>query len=506
MKVTIIGAGVSGLSVGCYLQMNGFDTEIYERHAHPGGLCTSWKRGNYVFDGCIHWLLGSNKSSPFYRLWSELIDMPSLVFVNHHVRVDVELAVNQDRFGDKVFHLYTDINRLESYLIGIAPEDETQIKSLIQSMRLMQRFEMPPMIDNIPALQTWREKMAMINYLPIVWHYLKWKNVTNFSFARKLKNPFLKEAFELLFDGDELKLLILTMPLSIFDKQGAGYPVGGSLKFASHLVQKYQSLGGRIHYNKPVKHIITDGASAKGILLNDGTNVFADITISAADWHFTVFEALKGRFVNKKILALASNKCLEVYPSITLISLGVSKTFKDYPHLFRFPMTNPLISPDGTEFSRLEIHIYNYDPTLAPEGKAVIAISLYTRNGDYWINLRNKNYEVYVRCKNEFAETIIDRLEQKIPGIRHSIEVMDIATPATYHRYTNNWKGSIQGWMPGKDLLSSSPIDSKLPGLADFYFCSHWSVPGGGLPVAIKTGRDLAQNICLKNNKFFHIR
>lgn len=28
-KVIISGAGIAGLSAGCYLQMNGYDTEIY---------------------------------------------------------------------------------------------------------------------------------------------------------------------------------------------------------------------------------------------------------------------------------------------------------------------------------------------------------------------------------------------------------------------------------------------------------------------------------------------
>ena len=91
MKINIIGAGVAGLSVGCYLQMNGFETEIFEKHSRPGGLCTSWKRGEYTFDGCINWLLGSNESNPFYLLWSELIDMSSINFINHEVRMDIEL-------------------------------------------------------------------------------------------------------------------------------------------------------------------------------------------------------------------------------------------------------------------------------------------------------------------------------------------------------------------------------------------------------------------------------
>ena len=47
-KVNIIGAGIAGLSAGCYLQMNGYDTEIYELHSIPGGLCTSWKIKEFI--------------------------------------------------------------------------------------------------------------------------------------------------------------------------------------------------------------------------------------------------------------------------------------------------------------------------------------------------------------------------------------------------------------------------------------------------------------------------
>lgn len=503
MKVTIIGAGVSGLSVGCYLQMNGFETQIVEKHSQPGGLCTSWKRGNFTFDGCIHWLLGSNKSSPFYRLWSELVDMKSVEFVNHEVRVDVELEKNRDPHGDRVFHLYTNIARLEAYLLDLAPEDTVMIKRLIKSMRIIQQFDVPPLIDTLPALQKWRKKLSMITYLPFLVLFLKWKNVTNYSFARKLTNPFLKEAFELLFDGEEFKLLIMTMPLSFSDTNGTGYPVGGSYHFAKRIEEKYLALGGKIHYNQEVKKIITREKSATGVLLMNNEVIHSDITISAADWHFTVFEALEGKFVNKKLLALASRKKLAIYPSVIMISLGVSRTFNNYPHLLRFPVKTTIVSPDGTLYNRIEAHIYHYDPSLAPAGKTIIALSLYTRNGDFWIDLRNNDRKAYIRCKTDFANGIIDRLDERIKGVKQAIEVMDIATPATYHRYTNNWKGSVQGWFPERNLLAPSPVGIDLPGLSNFYYCSHWSVPGGGLPVAIKTGRDLAQVICMKYKKPF---
>lgn len=503
MKINIIGAGVAGLSAGCYLQMNGFETEIFEQHSKPGGLCTSWKKGDYTFDGCIHWLLGSNPSNPFYLLWSELIDMPSLEFRNHDVRMDIELKENRDRHGSQVFHLYTNLDKLSSYLLDLAPEDSAVIKRLIRSMRKMQDYEIPPMIRSVPALLPFRQKIRFVKHLPLLMFMMRWQKETNFTFARKLKNPFLKEAFRLLFDGSEVPILIITLPLAFNDKMGVGYPVGGSLNFARKIEERYLKLGGRIRYNAPVREIITINDHATGVALADGTTVSSGITISAADWHYTLFTALNGKYTDNKILALKDQRNLEVYHSFFLLSLGVARSFKEFPHMLRFPLNKDLVSPDGTVYSRMELHCYNYDPTLAPEGKCVLSIKYASTNGDYWIGLRRSDPEEYKRQKTAFAEEIIGILEEKFGNIRDVIEETDIATPATYHRYTNNWQGSTQGWMSGKNLLAPSPVNVVVPGLSDFYLAGQWTQPGGGLPVAIKSARTVAQIICHEYGKNF---
>jgi len=503
MKINIIGAGVAGLSAGCYLQMNGFETEIFEKHSHPGGLCTSWKKGEYTFDGCIHWLLGSNPSNPFYLLWSELIDMSSIEFLNHDVRMDLEVKDNPDRYGNKVFHLYTNLARLSSYLVDLAPEDSAVIKKLIRSMRKIQCYEIPPMIRSVPGLLPFWQKIKFVKHLPLLFFLMRWQKQTNFTFARKLKNPFLREVFQLLFDGDEVPLLIITLPLAFNDKLGVGYPVGGSLNFARKIEERYLGLGGKIRYNSAVDEIVTENGRATGVVLSDGTRIPSAITISAADWNYTLFTALKGKYTDKKILALKEHRNLEVYYSVFLLSLGVSRSFRDFPHMMHFPAARELVSPDGTKYSHIEVHCYNYDPTLAPEGKCVVAVKFSSKNGEYWIGLRKSDPEEYKRQKTAFAEEIIGNLEEKFGGIRDAIEEMDIATPATYHRYTNNWQGSTQGWLPGKNLIAPSPVDAVIPGLRDFYLTGQWTQPGGGLPIAIKSARTVAQMICHKYHKPF---
>lgn len=43
-SIVIVGAGMAGLSAGCYVRMNGYKATILERNSIPGGLSTAWPR------------------------------------------------------------------------------------------------------------------------------------------------------------------------------------------------------------------------------------------------------------------------------------------------------------------------------------------------------------------------------------------------------------------------------------------------------------------------------
>jgi 2-polyprenyl-6-methoxyphenol hydroxylase-like FAD-dependent oxidoreductase len=62
-KIVIIGGGIAGLSAAVYARKCGYEVELLEQHDSPGGLATSWKRGDYTFETCLHWLLGSNATA-----------------------------------------------------------------------------------------------------------------------------------------------------------------------------------------------------------------------------------------------------------------------------------------------------------------------------------------------------------------------------------------------------------------------------------------------------------
>lgn len=496
MKVVIIGAGVSGLSAGCYLQRSGIETEIYEQGASSGGLCTSWRRQGYTLESGFQWLLGSSPANPFFRLWSELLPMSEIPFFQHELRMEIEVKHNHGPHGEKIFKLYTDLERFEEYLLQIAPEDSRVIRGLARTIRRIRQYEIPPMIRTHVSTATLFKKIGFIRHLPLLWFLNRLKRETNYSFSNRLKNPFLREAFELLFDGERLPLMIITLPLAFNTLKSTGYPIGGGKVFVDRLEAAYLESGGILHLKSNVTRIDTADGIATGITLDNGATIAASAVLSTADWHFTIFKALHGRYTNKIISSLGKLEKLPLFYSVFMVSLGISRSLSGHPHFLRFPLDSQLNSPDGTSYDRMEYHIYNYDPTLAPAGSTVVSVSFITYNRMFWIELRKQDRNSYNMMKQQFANQIIGILKKKISGISDHIELTDIATPATYERYTGNREGAVQGWMTGKNLLARSPVQCTLPGLRNFYYASHWSQPGGGLPVAVKASRDATMQIC----------
>ncbi len=93
-------------------------------------------------------------------------------------------------------------------------------------------------------------------------------------------------------------------------------------------------------------------------------------------------------------------------------------------------------------------------------------------------------------------------LDQRFPGLAKNVERFDVATPATFMRYTNNWRASYEGWLPTPRLLGRR-IRYTLPNLKNFYMAGHWVIPGGGLPSAALSGREVAETICAGYGKAF---
>ncbi len=491
-KIIIIGAGIAGLSCGCYLQMNGIQTEIIEAGLLPGGLCTAWHRGPYVFDGCLRWLIGTQPPSAFHQIWQELGAIAGRKVLTHDEILRVEGA------DGKSLSVPSDLDQLSREFKRIAPEDTALIDQLVRAARRCAPLEPP--LDKPVELMTHFEKMRTgLRYLPMVPVVLKWKNLPITTYLARYRNDFLREALKAIASNERMSALVLVMVLAFRTRNNTGFVAGGSWDFAMAIADRYARLGGVVRYGTRVVSVPVENNRAIGVQCADGTVVPAETVVSCADGHTTIFKMLKGRFVDRKILYLYEN--CDLFPAILQVSLGLDKTFPEAPHTLNLPLARPLVVDDKTEHHRLEVETFGSNSALCPEGKTVMTVRLPT-DYEFWTRLKKSDPQRYRAEKKAVIQEVIGILDQRFPGLAQHLERSDIATPATFVRYTGNWQGSYEGWLPTPRILGRR-IPYTLPGLKDFYMAGHWVVAGGGLPSAALSGRYVAQMICAQVGKVF---
>jgi len=492
-SIIIIGAGIAGLSAGCYGQMNGYKTQIFEMHDKPGGVCTAWERKGYIIDGCLHWVFGSSPNSSYHHMWEELGAVQNRQFINFEEYRRVE-----DKDG-KAWTIYSDLDRLEEHMNELAPEDTKVIGDFIGGARGMARLNWK--MDKAPELHTPFDNLKMmLSMMPFMPTFLKFRKASAGQYAQRFKNPFLRRAFTASFAGDfaDFALLARQGTLAFQHTKQAGCPIGGSLEFAQAIEKRYLGLGGQVHYRSPVAKILVEDNRAVGVHLLDGTEYRSDIVISAADGHTTIFNMLDGKFFNDKLKEYYAK--LPLFPPLIYVGLGVDRSFPPEPHEIVYMLEEPLTIGNKT-CDRMCLDIYSYDPTFAPPGKTALAAFLYA-DFDYWQKLRQENREQYKQEKEKVADQIIAFLDTRFPGLAKQIEMRDVATPATWERYTGNWQGSWEGWLLTSKIFMTR-MSKELRGLNNFYMVGQWVEPGGGTPAVAASGRNAIQIICRRDDRKF---
>ena len=491
-KIVIIGGGVAGLSAGIYARLNEFDTEIIEMHSITGGQCTAWERKDYRFDYCLHWLVGT-RSGPFHDIWLETNVINGQVkIIDHEIHTKIFAEDGTD------FTIYTNIDRWEKYLCEIAPEDSKSISKMCNDMRKTSILEP---YSNPPELRRWTDTMnSFFKMLPMIILFMKYgkKTFREYIGQFNFKNPLLAFFFDNFFSAHDFSALAFIMMLAWFNKKNAGYLLGGSKPMTQRMSEKYINLAGVLTTHKKVKKIIVEDNLAKGVLLDDGSKIFADYVISAADGHSTIFEMLAGKYLSEKIKEAYDS--WELFNPIVQVSFGINSEIKtDFPVQSWLSKNNKIgMTKTDQGFSIMN---YCFDPSMAPPGKTVIVIR-YESQWDLWKDLKG---EEYLKEKQQIENDARLLLEKHIPEVSGKIEVIDVATPLTDVRYTGVWKGSYEGFLPSSKNLMSN-LKPTLPGLNGFYMAGQWLAPGGGLPPAGQTGKWAIQLICKKEKKAFTVK
>ncbi len=492
--VVIIGAGIGGLTAAALLSKAGMDVCVVEMASHPGGCLAGFDRKGFHFETAIHWLNQCGPNGFVRRVFDFIAPGSPQTAVNKRIRRHLSDSYN--------YLLTNNPDEMRDELISHHPDEKRSIQKFFKATKgTGKAFSRLAEFCRSPETMSLREKVKLIlaankAAIPLI-------RYSPFSAEWGLNTFFGGTGIKKLFSTEE-RLLSCLVPIGwAYDNDYQLPPKGGSRAFPQWLCAVLKNRKAPVVFNSRVSEILLENGKASGVKFlhnREENTVRARYVIAACDVETLYTKMLPEGTVNKKIIHKQHHA--EVYNSCVTISLGLNcpssdlglneeQVFLKRDDISRKEQLSH--EPDEVEISIIALSFR--DPSLAPAGKG--SISLYApcsiHYGNYWQAERDSGGiflrgNAYTSFKQKYSDTIIKRVEEKyIPGLRDHIEVMDIATPLTYLRYTGNRNGAIMGFRPSFRNIRNRIAHYATP-VTNLFIGSQWAELGGGIPNAVKTG------------------
>jgi phytoene dehydrogenase-like protein len=275
-----------------------------------------------------------------------------------------------------------------------------------------------------------------------------------------------------------------------------GFARGGTGAISESIADAARELGAEIRTKSPIARILVKGGKAKGVVLQNGDEIYADVVSSSVDPRHTFIEFMEpgnlpdefieevrrykfrgssGK-VNLALDGLPNFKCmpgpgahLRGAMSISPAVEYMEKAYDDakYGHFSRRPYIDTVI-PSLT------------DPSVAPPGKHVM--SCFVQYAPYKL-APGLTWDDDQR--EAFGNNVIDTIAEYAPNIKDIIVGKQVLTPLDLEREFGLSEGNIfQGELSLEQLFFLRPV----PGWAQYrtpvknlYMCGSATHPGGGI-------------------------
>ncbi len=494
--VIVIGGGVNGLTAAAYCAKSGLKTLVVEGKGECGTHIDTLELGipGFVHNTHANWLGAA--ISPAYR------DLNLDDFGLEFRRTENSWV---HTFQDKTNVILSPdpVTTMESWGKQ-SPKDQAYFENIAVSMvskmddfiELFQRFQYSP-----PSQETLNEMGSVFEE---VWRV----GGKNFSFKQVMNEMTGYELLDQLFESEKIKLTIASLSLI-----GGHYPAhktvgpfgvmmfflassllpfhttkGGAHAISHSLVKAAASFGVKILPCCPVKKIIVEGGSAKGIQLSEhavfpNEKIYAKKIISNLTVFPTFLELLGedviGSDMAKKISKFnydeqgifALNVALDKMPQFASAEHddGIQRCWMGY-------FGGQTIEEADDEIRGIinrtipDTPMANYflpalaDPTQAPPGCHTLVIWSDTPTRPLrWRDKTLKGSESWDDIKEELADGLIDEMDKYAPGLKDSVLERFIYTPLDMWR--NNPSCVYGCWMNGANCPSQWYMNRPLPGI-----------------------------------------
>jgi len=480
-RAVIIGSGFGGLAAGVRLAARGWDVTVLERHDQPGGRARVFRENGFVFDAGPTVI-----TAPFLfeELWSlcgkKLADEIDLRPVDPFYRI---------RFHDGgVFDYAGDPARMREQIAKLSPDDVEGYERFVAMSEEIFRvgFER---LAHVP-FGSWRD---MARIVPEMVKLESYRTVYGLV-SKFVKNEKLRQVLSfhpLLVGGNPFNTTSIYSLIPYLERKwGVHFPMGGTGALVQGLVGLLEGQGGRIRYGATVGEIVVEGSRARGVRLEDGETIEAEIVVSNADSAYTyrrlLPERYRRRWTDRKLQRARYSMSLFVW------YFGTDRKYSDVAHhtILLGPRYRALLDDIfekrvlADDFSLYLHRPTATDPALAPEGCDGFYVLSPVPHLDAAVDWSSKA-EPYRRA----IESMLER--SVLPDLSRHVVASRWMTPQHFQDELLSERGAAFGLEP---VLTQSAwfrphnASEEVEGL---YLVGAGTHPGAGVPGVLSSARVL---------------
>ncbi len=494
LHLIVIGAGMGGLAAAIRLAVQGHRVTIFEQGPGPGGKLNRWVADGWTFDTgpsllTMPWVL----RELFAAAGRNLDDALTLDRVDPICRYE---------FADGA-HLEatTDTARMAANIEALSPADVPGFFRFLAHVANLYAVAGAPFLAHpmdASLLRLGKAEMFPYGFRARDLAQFASPRTVHGTVATFFQDPRLRQVFDryATYNGSSpyhAPAAFCIIPFVEF-ATGAWHPRGGMYRVAEALADLAEAVGVTIHYDTPVAQIaVTDGRTV-GVALTDSTRVAADAVVSNVDVLTTYDHLLSGeqpgvlerRAALRRLEPSYSGFLLllgtrRVYPQLQhhtiFFSSDYKNEFRDLVH-YRVPPVDPTIyvcRPTAT------------DPTAAPPG----CDNLFVMVNVPYLDERTDWHSLGPRERDHVLVT----LARRGLDVRDDIAVEDLWTPERLRTAYGAQAGAIYGFASNNRRAAFLRPSNRDPRFAGLYFAGGSTHPGGGVPLALLSGKIVAEMI-----------
>ena len=486
-RIVIIGAGLGGLAAALRLRHLGHEVTVVEKQPKPGGRSSVIEKDGFRVDTGPTILVMKDIFEETYRAIGEdlekrlnLVQLEPNYRIYYHDGTSIDLSGNMPRLAGEV-------ERVE-------PGSAEQLFHFIGESARKYEFGMGFVDRNFDRITDLANPQALVSLAQT----RSYENLYE-SVSRTFKNEKLAKAFSFhsMFLGlspfDALAMYSLITYADI--ARGMWYPMGGIYGLVEDMVELATERGVTICTNEPVEEIRIEAGRVRGVHLQSGEDIPADLVISNADLPYTYRKLIAPQ--HRRDYTDTRLTKMEYACSGFLMYLGVDRVYPDMAHQgltfsedYRATLDAIFKTRTLPEEPSFHLNIPTVtDPSLAPAGHSLLYVLAPMPNLQAGID--------WDTAAPIVREKLLSQLERIVdPELREHIVWERQYLPTDFQTRLNAEHGTAFGSL-AQGFFQSSYFrpHNKARDIEGLYFVGQGTYPGIGMPMVLISAKLVTERI-----------